>query len=94
MRKLFFFFILNMPFVQFVLAQPAGVPAIRKYTNNNAGIIINEFTEFLSLPNVAADTVGLQKNAAFIMAMMSKRGIQNVQLLNASTAGVPPAVYG
>jgi hypothetical protein len=46
------------------------------------------------LPNVAADPGGQQKNAAFIMAMMNKRGIQKVQLLNASTAGVPPALYG
>jgi acetylornithine deacetylase/succinyl-diaminopimelate desuccinylase-like protein len=28
------------------------------------------------------------------MAMMNKRGIQKVQLLNATTPGVPPAVYG
>jgi acetylornithine deacetylase/succinyl-diaminopimelate desuccinylase-like protein len=43
---------------------------------------------------VAADPVGQQKTAAFIMAMMSKKGIQKVQLLTASTPGVPPAVYG
>jgi acetylornithine deacetylase/succinyl-diaminopimelate desuccinylase-like protein len=49
---------------------------------------------FLSLPNVAADPAGQQKSAAFIMGMMNKRGIQKVQLLNASTPGVPPAVYG
>jgi acetylornithine deacetylase/succinyl-diaminopimelate desuccinylase-like protein len=28
------------------------------------------------------------------MTMMNKRGIQKVQLLNASTPGIPPAVYG
>src|SRR5205085_3775286 len=49
---------------------------------------------FLSLPNVAADPNGQQKTAAFIMDMMNKRGIQKVQLLNASTQGIPPAVYG
>src|SRR5205085_11333086 len=49
---------------------------------------------FLSLPNVAADPNGQQKTAAFIMDMMNKRGIQKVQLLNASTQGAPLAVYG
>jgi acetylornithine deacetylase/succinyl-diaminopimelate desuccinylase-like protein len=68
--------------------------ALFLYKFLNAAGIINEFTEFLSLPNVAADPVGQQKTAAFIMTMMNKRGIQKVQLLNASTPGVPPAVYG
>src|SRR5439155_1884364 len=44
--------------------------------------------------NVAAEPPRQQKNAAFIMAMMNKRGIQKVQLLNPSTADAPPAVYG
>ncbi len=94
MRKYFFFFFLSFLIGQLVSAQSPGVFTIRKYGNQNAGNIINEFSAFLSLPNVAADPAGLQKNAAFIMAMMNKRGIQKVQLLNASTAGVPPVVYG
>ncbi len=56
--------------------------------------MISEFADFLALPNVAADPAGQQKTAAFIMGMMNKRGIQKVQLLEASTAGVPAAVYG
>jgi len=89
-----YFLLLSFLAGQFVSAQSPDVLTIRKYGNNNAGNIIYEFTEFLSLPNVAVDTAGQQKTAAFIMAMMNKRDIQKVQLLNASTAGVPPAVYG
>lgn len=93
MRKYFFFvFFLSFLIGRLVSAQ-SSVP-IRKYTNQNAGSIISEFSAFLSLPNVASDPDGQQKNAAYIMAMMNKRGIQKVQLLNASTAGVPPALYG
>ncbi|MHA4847185.1 M20/M25/M40 family metallo-hydrolase [Flavitalea antarctica] len=55
---------------------------------------MNEFLAFLALPNVAADPIGQQKNADFIMQMMTKRGIKKVQLLRANTPGVPPAVYG
>ena len=94
MRKGFFFFVLVLLIDQIVSAQSPEVLTIRKYGNKNAGNIINEFAEFLSLPNVAADPAGQQKNAGFIMAMMNKRGIQKVQLLNASTQETPPAVYG
>ncbi len=90
MKKCFVFSV-SFLFVQFVSAQSSG---IRNYATKHAGAIIKEFTEFLSLPNVAADPAGQQKNAAFIMTMMNKRGIQKVQLLPASTAGAVPAVYG
>ncbi len=94
MRKHFFFFFLSFLFGQFISAQLPEVLTIRKYGQQNTGNIMNEFSSFLSLPNVAVDTIGQQKNAAFIMDMMNKRGIQKVQLLNAATAGVPPSVYG
>ncbi|MCY7291531.1 MAG: hypothetical protein LH615_05040, partial [Ferruginibacter sp.] len=93
--KQFFFLPLLLFFMgQFVSAQSPEVFTIRNYGIKNAGSIMNEFSEFLSLPNVAADAAGLQKNAAFIMEMMNKRGIEKVQLLHATTAGVPPVVYG
>jgi acetylornithine deacetylase/succinyl-diaminopimelate desuccinylase-like protein len=94
MRKQFIFLFFSFLVCQFISAQSPEVLTVIKYTQQNAGTIISEFTEFLSVPNVAADRAGLQKNAAFIMDMMNKRGIQNVQLLNASSTGVPPSVYG
>ncbi len=94
MRTHFLCFLLSLLAGQFISAQSPELLAIRKYGNKNAGKIISEFTEFLSLPNVAADPMGQQKNAAFIMEMMNKRGIKKVQLLNSSTPGTPPAVYG
>ncbi|MES2873767.1 MAG: M20/M25/M40 family metallo-hydrolase [Bacteroidota bacterium] len=94
MRKCLFFFLLSISITQSVSSQTPESIKIRSYGNDNAGSVINEFTNFLTLSNVATDTSGLQKNAAFIMGMMQKRGIQNIQLLNAATAGTPPAVYG
>jgi acetylornithine deacetylase/succinyl-diaminopimelate desuccinylase-like protein len=94
MKKCFFLFFLCFLIVRLVWAQSPNVLTIRKYGHQNAGNIFSEFAAFLSLPNVAADPAGQQNNAAFIMDMMNKRGIQKVQLLNASTEGVPPAVYG
>jgi acetylornithine deacetylase/succinyl-diaminopimelate desuccinylase-like protein len=86
-----FFYVL---FANLVIAQPGDILTLRKLVKENAGAIMNEYTNFLALPNVAADPAGLQKNAAFIMDMMQKRNIQNVQLLSAVTPGVAPAVYG
>jgi acetylornithine deacetylase/succinyl-diaminopimelate desuccinylase-like protein len=94
MRKRFFFLLVSFLISQLASTQSPEILQIRKYVTNNAGPIINEFAEFLSVPNVAADREGLQKTADFIMTMMNKRGIQKVQLLNASTPGAPPAVYG
>lgn len=94
MKKYFFFFLVSFLLDEPVSAQPAEVQAIKKYGTENAGSIIKEFSEFLYLPNVAADPAGQQKNAEFIMDMMTKKGIQKVQLLKGNKAGVPPAVYG
>jgi len=94
MSKHFLFFLLSFLISQLASAQSPDVLKIRKYANRNAGDIVKEFTGLLALPNVAADPAGQQKTSAFIMEMMTKRGIQKVQLLNTSTAGAPPAVYG
>lgn len=94
MKKSSLFFLLSLLISQAVSAQSPGVLSIRKFIRQNAGKMITEYSEFLALPNVAADPVDLKRNAAFIMEMMTKRGIRNVQLLDASTGGVPPAVYG
>lgn len=75
-------------------SQSAQTLTIRKYSQQHADSIINEYVRFLSLPNIASDTQNIRKNADFIMDMMNKQGIKNVQLLTATTAGVPPAVYG
>ena len=94
MKQYAFLFLVVFFMGEFVSGQSPEVLTIRNYGIKNEGNIINEFIEFLSIPNVAADAAGLQKNAAFIMAMMNKRGIDKVQLLTANTVGVPPVVYG
>ena len=87
-------FFISLLISQTVSAQTHEVLNIREFSQLNAGKIISEYSEFLALPNVAADPVNLKKNAAFIMKMMTNRGIKNVQLLEASTPEVPPTVYG
>jgi len=67
---------------------------ISEHIRKNDHGILREFMQFLAIPNVAADTAGLQQTASFIMDLMRRNGIQQVQTLPAKTPGVPPAVYG
>lgn len=94
MKKYIFIFQLTLCIGSLVYAQLPDVLTVRKYVNQNSDKIIKEFADFLAIPNLAKDTVNIKKTAALIMDMMSKRGISNIQLLNATTTGAPPAVYG
>src|ERR1700740_37889 len=70
-------------------AQVAG--EVRNYRAANEDRIIRELTEFLSIPNVAADTENIQKNAAHLVEMLEARGIET-HLLPISGRG--PVVFG
>jgi acetylornithine deacetylase/succinyl-diaminopimelate desuccinylase-like protein len=80
--------------LQFSFSQSQEVLKVRKFREQNEHGIINEFVSFLSIPDIADDSVNIGKNAAFIIDMMNKRGIQNVQLLSPTTPSKPPVVYG
>jgi acetylornithine deacetylase/succinyl-diaminopimelate desuccinylase-like protein len=66
---------------------------VHDYRRSNEHQILKEFTTLLSIPNVAADTQNIRKNAALIMEMMKQRGL-NPRLLEGPTPNTPPAVYG
>jgi acetylornithine deacetylase/succinyl-diaminopimelate desuccinylase-like protein len=66
---------------------------VRAYRIANERPMIDEYLEYLAMPNIAADLAGLRRNAAFARDMMQRRGI-DARLLEATTAGVPPVVYG
>ena len=66
---------------------------VREYRRANERQILKEFTTLLSIPNVAADTENIRKNAALIVEMMKQREL-NPRLLEGPTPNTPPAVYG
>ena len=66
---------------------------VRDFRKANEHQILKEFTTLLSIPNVAADTQNIRKNAALIMDMMKQRGL-NPRLLEGSNPDTPPAVFG
>jgi acetylornithine deacetylase/succinyl-diaminopimelate desuccinylase-like protein len=81
-------------FTHFLFGQTSQLLKVRKHFENNQHAIINEFVSLLSIPNIVGDSVNIRKNADFIMNAMTKRGIQNVQLLFPTTTKSVPAVYG
>src|ERR1043165_8434705 len=64
----------------------------RRYREVKEAQILHEFIELLSIPNVAADTPNIRRNADFILGMMKQRGLEP-RLLEAPTPNTPPAVY-
>ena len=55
--------------------------------------ILADYAELLAIPNVAADTPNIRRNADHLVAMMHARGLAP-RLLEGAGPGVPPAVYG
>ena len=65
---------------------------VRDYRRANEHQILKEFTALLAIPNVAADTQNIRRNAEFIAEMMKRRGL-TPRLLEGPTPNTPPAVY-
>ena len=65
---------------------------VRDYRRANEELLLREYFDFLSLPNVASDIPNIRRNAARIMEMMKQRGL-DPRLLEAETPNTPPAVY-
>ncbi|MEE8115467.1 MAG: M20/M25/M40 family metallo-hydrolase [Gemmatimonadales bacterium] len=74
-----------------VLAQQDGLALMREYRAAHGPRILADFAELLSLPTVAADSVGIRRTARYIRDALRARGIETELL---EIPGVPPVVYG
>ena len=66
------------------------VASIRAYRSAHESEIIGELVDSLSIPNVASDSINISRNAAKLIEMMSRRGIQ-ARLLKGDG---PPVIFG
>jgi acetylornithine deacetylase/succinyl-diaminopimelate desuccinylase-like protein len=64
---------------------------VRRYRQTNQVPILTEFVNLLAIPNVASDLPNIERNAAYLEALLKKRGVKT-QLLR--VGNTPPAVYG
>src|ERR1700721_2314051 len=72
-------------------AQMAPREAAKRYTAAHQPELVRQFSEFLSIPNVAADPANLQRNANFLLDALRSRGA-DARLL--TLPGSPPVVFG
>ncbi|HKK27055.1 MAG TPA: M20/M25/M40 family metallo-hydrolase [Gemmatimonadota bacterium] len=70
--------------------QDADYDAVRAWVRDHRAAILRRLVELVSIPDVAADTGGLRRNAEWIRSALEKRGVR-VRLIE---AGGPPVVVG
>jgi len=72
-------------------APDADTQAVRQWRQQHEQAIVDEFANFLRLPDVSADKANIRRNAEFIAAMMRARGIDS-KLVTVGDAN--PVVFG
>jgi acetylornithine deacetylase/succinyl-diaminopimelate desuccinylase-like protein len=80
-----------LPCLATALAAQSAPAAARQYTAAHRAELVQQFSELLSIPNVAADPANLKRNADLLVAMLRKRGIDSRLL---SLPDAPALVFG
>ena len=73
-------------------AAEESLTQVREWRAANGSRLLQDFVQLLSIPNVASDTVNIQRNAEAIRSELIERGVET-ELWTLSD-GVPPVVYG
>jgi len=71
------FLLVGAPIVSGPAIANDAAEAARTYREDHEAAILAEFREFLSLPNVAADTVAMDRNAAWLMQRLGEAGFDS-----------------
>lgn len=77
-----------------LFAQSQAVKVAQEYRDDNAHSILENYLEFLSIPNVASDIENIHKNAEWIMNAFEERGAEMELLTLPGQPDVPPVIYG
>ena len=77
----------------FAQEMSSTVERVRSYRRNHEHAMLAEYLQLLSIPNVASDGENIRRNAAFIVEMMRRRGLES-RLLETLDKQAPPVVYG
>src|SRR5258708_39942907 len=86
--------LLLLGFLHPAFSQPSDIIKVRNLRQHQEQAIFSEFVSFLSIPEIAAYSINIQKNAAFIRQMMLRRKIGNVLILSGKDKRFKPAVFG
>lgn len=69
------------------------VQEVRAVRTAQEQALVQEYLEFVAIPNVSGDQPNVRRNAEFIVAMMKRRGIA-AELLEGETSATNPVVFG
>lgn len=94
MKPRYLYLLVCMLFIRLVSAQPIDRVVLDQYIRSNEKKWLQQYLDFVSIPNVAADLSGIQRNTRFIMDLMKESGIEKIQLLEVDQLNIPPAIYG
>ncbi len=70
--------------------QPDGLAVARAHREAHGARVLSDFAELLALPNVASDSVGIRRNADYLVGQLRELGIPAELLL---IAKAPPIVF-
>ncbi len=87
MKKLIFILLIAVP--TFAISPPEASRMARDYRSHHEREIVTEFMDLLAIPNVASDTVNIERNANALVTMFTRRGAE-ARLLRLE--GAPPLV--
>ncbi|MEY3433491.1 MAG: hypothetical protein RL131_1427, partial [Bacteroidota bacterium] len=76
------------------LSQTPEILKVRGYRSQSEKQLLEDFKEFISIPNIASDLPNIKKNADWMMKYMAGIGIGNIQLLYPVIENQPPVVFG
>lgn len=72
-------------------AENAAAGAAHRWRTAHESAILTEFTNLLSIPNIASDAPNIRRNADAVAEILRNRGVATRLL---ETPGAPPVVYG
>ena len=75
------------------LSAQTDIDKIKSYISNKKYDWLKEYMQFIAIPNINPDSIGLHQNAYFIQNLLKARGV-NTELLKPDMKGVAPVVYG
>lgn len=92
----FLFLVAQIPYPALAQKSSERAPAqvageVRAFRMANEGRIVRELTELLAIPNVATDSINIQRNASKLVEMLEVRGIEAHPL---PVAGRGPVIFG
>lgn len=81
--------------ISLLVAEAAPPELARNYVTSHRNELTKQYMEFLSIPNVAADSAGLRRNADYLLQALQQAGVKTKLLTAPGLAtSVPPVVYG